>query len=93
MKQQFLVFVECVPGQTYRVAKNLMVAGKDLFAAYYSISGEWDLLLRAEFEAGRDFGEALARALQAVSGIARTSTSVGYLVWDPADVYFDEDDE
>lgn len=91
MKQQFLVFVECVPGRTYQVAQDLMAVDGDLISAYYSISGEWDLLLRAEFDAGRDFGDAVGRLLREVEGITRTSTSLGYPSWDPSDVYFDED--
>jgi len=90
MKQQFFVFVECVPGQTYAVAQEVLGERSSIVSAAYSISGEWDLLLRVEFDAARNFGEAISGMLLNVAGVERTYTVIGYPIFDPDDVYFDE---
>lgn len=87
MKQQFLVFVECSPGETYETAERIKNSS-DIVSSIFSTSGEWDLLLRVEFEAGHDFGKALSAMLKNVGGIVRTYTFVGFPIWDPEDIYF-----
>lgn len=86
MKQQFFVLVECSPGKAYDVAEKIMAMDPPTVSAAYSTSGVWDLLLRVEFDAGKNFGEAVSRICRDVPGIVNTHTVIGYPIWDADDI-------
>lgn len=86
MKQQFFVLVECTPGKAYDVANLILTMSPPTVSAVYSISGVWDLLLRVEYDAGKNFGEAVSRICQDVPNIVNTHTLVGYPIWDGEDI-------
>lgn len=91
MKQRFYVFVQCEAGRTYEVGLAICKLGKQYVADVSSISGKWDLLLRIEIDTRKDVGKEIASILSGIEGIRRTKTIVAYPIYDPDDVYFDEE--
>lgn len=91
MRQEFYVFVQCAPGKTYDVGLAIAKKHNPLITSISSVSGDWDLLLRLVIEAGRDVGEELAKLFADEPGVVRTNTIVAFPIFDPADIYFDEE--
>lgn len=91
MRQRFYVFIQCEAGRTYEVGKAIATVKKQYVADVSSISGKWDLLLRIEIDTRKDVGREIVEILSGVEYVKRTKTIVAYQIFDPDDVYFDED--
>lgn len=91
MKQEFYVFVQCAPGKTYEVGLRIAKKHNPIITNISSVSGGWDLLLRIIIESGHDVGLELAKVFADEVGVVRTNTVVSFPVFDPADIYFDEE--
>jgi DNA-binding Lrp family transcriptional regulator len=91
MKQRFYVFVQCDAGRTYEVGMTIATVKKQHVAEVSSISGKWDLLLRIEIDNRKDVGKEIVEILTGIDGIKRTKTIVAYPIFDPADIFFDEE--
>ena len=91
MRQRFFIFVQCKPGKTYEV--GLAIVGRKLpyIADVSSISGKWDLLIRAEIDNREDIGRQIGEELIEIGGIKRTKTVIGYGIVDPDEVFFPDD--
>ena len=87
-KQRFFVFLRCAPGQTYNVAARIAGGTRETFCEVYSVTGEWDLVLRTEFDSHRNFGEVIAELVTDVDGIEETHSVAAYPIWDPEDIFF-----
>jgi hypothetical protein len=91
MKQQFFLFVECDVGMAHAAAtaiRDMKLANCTEIAL---ISGRWDILIRSECDSDVDVGRTLVTAVQTVPHVRRTRTEIGFPIYDPADIYFDED--
>jgi DNA-binding Lrp family transcriptional regulator len=89
---QFFIFIRCRPGTTTEV--GLAMVGKRLpeVQEVHSISGEWDLMVRAIVKARGaedDFESNVMEALLAGQwhNIERTQTIIGYRVFNPDDSF------
>ncbi len=88
LRQRFFVLLRCRPGQSYRVAEEIARQKRSTYSEMHSITGEWDLLLRVEYDSKRDFGATIAELLRDIPDIERTHTILAYPIWDPEDIYF-----
>lgn len=91
MRQQFFVFLQCSSGKTYEVGQEIARRRNPSVISISSISGEWDLLLDVRIDSRKDVGKELVGLLQGIEGISRTNTIVAYPVFNPEDVYFNDD--
>ena len=91
MRQQFFVFLQCASGKTYEVGQEIARRRNPSVISISSISGEWDLLLDVRIDSRKDVGKELVGLLQGIEGISRTNTIVAYPVFNPEDVYFNDD--
>ncbi len=91
MKQQFFLFVECDVGTAFATAKTIRSMNLPFCTEIALISGNWDILIRSECDSDVDIGRVLVAAVQVVPHVKRTWTEIGYPIYDPADIYFDED--
>lgn len=90
MKQRFFVFVSCLSGRAPQVAAKIVDDCK-LASEVTLTSGSWDILVRSECDHDVDIGRFLVQPIQCIEGVTRTKTEVAYAVFDPADIYFDDD--
>ncbi|MCP3970074.1 MAG: Lrp/AsnC family transcriptional regulator [Rhodobacteraceae bacterium] len=69
-----LVFVQlrCRPGTTYKVAEEIVL--RELHSELYSISGDFDLLLKPYVSEGEDVGKFINDGLLDITGIERSLT-------------------
>jgi len=91
MRLQFFVFLQCASGKTYDVGQEIARRRNPSVVWISSISGEWDLLLDVRIDSQKDVGREMVELLRDIDGIQRTNTIVAYPVFNPEDVYFDED--
>ncbi len=73
MKTLF-VNVKCKLGQAYTVASQIVEL--DGVSEVYSISGEYDLLIKCYVQKDEDVGRFVIEGIQKVDGIAKTSTII-----------------
>lgn len=90
-KQRFFVFLRCAPGRALDVGKTIAATKLGAFSEIHSVTGDWDLVLRAEFNSDENFGQAISELFKGIPEIERTYTVAAYLIWDPDDIYFEED--
>ncbi|MFO7920096.1 Lrp/AsnC family transcriptional regulator [Rhodobacteraceae bacterium W635] len=74
--QTVFVQIRCKPGTTYDVAFKIVL--KEIHAELYSISGEYDLLLKLIIPEGEDIGRYINDHLLDVDGIERTVTTLTF---------------
>ncbi len=91
MRQQFFVFLQCASGKTYEVGQEIAHRRNPSVVSISSISGEWDLLLDVRIDNRKDVGREMVGLLENISGIQRTNTIVAYPVFNPEDIFFNED--
>jgi DNA-binding Lrp family transcriptional regulator len=91
MRLQFFVFLQCGSGRTYDVGQEIARRRNPSVVSISSISGEWDLLLDVRIDSRKDVGREMVALLQGIEGVQRTNTIVAYPVFNPEDVYFNED--
>ncbi len=72
------VFVQlrCTPGQTYRVAKEIVL--KEIHSELYSTSGDWDLMLKLYLPEDADVGHFINDRLLDIPGIERSLTTITF---------------
>ena len=72
------VFVQlrCTPGQTYRVAEEIVL--KEVYSELYSTSGDWDLMLKLYLPEGADVGHFINDRLLDIPGIERSLTTITF---------------
>jgi DNA-binding Lrp family transcriptional regulator len=71
------VMIKCELGKSYDVAGEA-VESIEQVSEVYSISGEWDLLLKAYLEETDDIGHFVTQKLQKLKGIKDTFTLVTF---------------
>ncbi|WP_099825151.1 Lrp/AsnC ligand binding domain-containing protein [Oceaniglobus indicus] len=70
------VQVRCVPGETYRVAEEIVQ--RELHSELYSTSGDFDLLLKMYIPSDTDIGLFINDNLRTIKGIERTLTTLTF---------------
>lgn len=70
------VQIRCTPGQTYKVAED--IALREIHSELYSISGEYDLLLKLYIPADADVGRFINENLLGIAGIERSMTTMTF---------------
>jgi DNA-binding Lrp family transcriptional regulator len=75
MKTLF-VNIKCKLGTAYKVASH--IAEIDGVSEVYSISGEYDLLIKCYIPKGQDEGRFVIDKIQNVNGIQDTSTIIAF---------------
>ena len=90
---QFFIFIRCKPGKTNQVGQAMVKKRLDEVLEIHSISGEWDLMVRARLAqrpGGADIENDVMEVLLADQwdNIERTQTIIGYRVFDPEDASF-----
>ena len=75
--QTIFVMVKCDLGRAYQVADEVVQEVEEV-SEVYSISGEWDLLLKAYLEETDDIGHFVTQKLQKLKGIKDTFTLVTF---------------
>jgi DNA-binding Lrp family transcriptional regulator len=85
----FFVFIGCVPGKTSDVGLSIAQKALPQVQEIYSVSGDYDLLVRVQFN-GRDFeGDVIETMLAGQwDNVRRTHTVIGYRVYNPEDAAF-----
>lgn len=85
----FFVFVGCVPGKTSEVGLAISQRQLPQVQEIYSVSGDWDLLVRVQFN-GRDFENDIIETMLEGQwhNVRRTHTVIGYRVYNPEDASF-----
>lgn len=66
------VQIRCRPGTTYEVADA--IALREIHSELYSVSGDWDLLMKIYVPEGADIGRYINDNLLTIEGIERTYT-------------------
>ncbi len=75
--QTIFVQVKCQLGKAYQVAEEI-VENVENVSEVYSISGNYDLLLKCYLEDGRDIGHFVNEKIQTLSGIQDTFTIIAF---------------
>jgi DNA-binding Lrp family transcriptional regulator len=70
------IFFRCRPGTTYKVAAEL--ADKELHSELHSISGEFDLLMKAYVPEGEDVGLFVNERVLGPADIERSQTMLAF---------------
>jgi DNA-binding Lrp family transcriptional regulator len=89
---QFFIFIRCKPGKTTEVGLAMVTKRLPEVQEVHSISGEWDLMVRAIVKARgveADFESNVMEALLADQwgNVDRTQTIIGYRVFNPDDSF------
>ncbi len=89
---QFFIFVRCKPGKTTEVGQSMVRKRLPEVQEIHSISGEWDLMVRANVRAKgaeADFESSVMEVLLSDQweNVARTQTVIGYRVFNPDDSF------
>jgi DNA-binding Lrp family transcriptional regulator len=69
----FFVHIRCRPGTTYDVAAK--IALREIHSELYSISGDYDLLMKLYLPEGEDLGLFMNDNVLKIDGIERTHTT------------------
>ena len=69
----FFVHIRCRPGTTYDVAAQ--IALREIHSELYSISGDYDLLMKLYLPEGEDLGLFMNDNVLKIDGIERTHTT------------------
>jgi DNA-binding Lrp family transcriptional regulator len=70
------VQIRCVPGETYRVADEIVL--RELHSELYSTSGEFDLLLKMYIPKEADIGLFINDNVRTIKGVERTLTTLTF---------------
>jgi len=70
------VQIRCVPGETYRVADEIVL--RELHSELYSTSGDFDLLLKMYIPRDADIGLFINDNLRTIKGVERTLTTLTF---------------
>lgn len=75
--QTIFVMVKCELGKTYKVADNA-VESSDNISEVYSISGEYDLMMKCYLQDEEDIGRFVNEKIQVLSGVKDTFTLITF---------------
>ncbi|MFT5113699.1 MAG: DNA-binding Lrp family transcriptional regulator [Parasphingorhabdus sp.] len=75
MKTLF-VYVKCALGKAYKVASKIVEL--EGVSEVYSISGEYDLLIKCYIQKDSDAGRFVIDGIQNVAGVQDTSTTIAF---------------
>lgn len=70
------VQIRCKPGTAYQVADAISV--REIHSELYSVSGDYDLLMKMYVPEGEDIGKYINDKLLNIDGIERTYTTQTY---------------
>ncbi len=70
------VQIRCRPGTAYQVADA--IAQREIHSELYSVSGDFDLLMKIYVPEGEDIGKYINDNLLTIEGIERTYTTQTY---------------
>jgi DNA-binding Lrp family transcriptional regulator len=73
------VQIRCRPGTSYQVADEIGL--REIHSELYSVSGDFDLLLKLHVPEGEDIGRYINDNLLDIDGIERTHTIQTYKVF------------
>ena len=73
------VQIRCRPGTAYQVADKIGL--REVHSELYSVSGDFDLLLKLQVPEGEDIGRYINDNLLDIDGIERTHTIQTYKVF------------
>lgn len=75
------VFVQlrCKPGQTYKVAEEIVL--RELHSELYSTSGDFDLIMKLYIPEDQDVGKFINDRLLDIPGIERSLTTLTFRVF------------
>ena len=79
MTTTLFVQIRCRPGTAYSVADEIGL--REIHSELYSISGDFDLLLKLRVPSGEDIGRFINDNLLNIEGIERTNTIQTYRVF------------
>lgn len=91
---QFFIFIRCTPGKTNQVAMSIVKKARPEVQEVHSISGEWDLMVRAKIASREGEADFEANVMEVLLSdqwehIQRTQTIVGFRVYNPDDAGFE----
>ena len=86
---QFFVFIGCAPGKTSIVGQSIAAKEMPQVLEIFSVSGDWDLLVRVRFS-GDDFETNVIETMLdgQWDNVQKTHTVIGYRVYSPNDASF-----
>ena len=76
MSTPVFIQIRCRPGQTYKVAEEIVL--RELHSELYSTSGDYDLLMKLYIPEGEDVGRYINDSLLNVPGIERSLTTITF---------------
>lgn len=90
----FFIFIRCKPGKTNHVAVAMVRKELPEVREVHSISGEWDLMVRAKIASRGGEADFEANVMEVLlsdqwENVERTQTIVGFRVYNPDDPVFD----
>ncbi|MBM2295018.1 Lrp/AsnC family transcriptional regulator [Sulfitobacter pseudonitzschiae] len=68
--------IQCKPGTTYKVAKE--IALREIHSELYSTSGHYELMMKAYIPEGEDVGKYINDHLLDIDGIERSLTTMTF---------------
>jgi len=75
--QTIFVMVKCALGETYDVASRA-VESSDNISEVYSISGQYDLMMKCYLADGEDIGHFVTDQIQTLDGVKDTFTLITF---------------
>jgi len=75
--QTIFIFIKCDLGKAYAVADEAVLEIEEV-SEVYSVSGQWDLLVKCYLEEGRDIGHFVTEKIQTLDGIKDTFTLITF---------------
>lgn len=70
------VQIRCRPGTGYQVADE--IARREIHSELYSVSGDYDLLMKMYIAEDQDIGKVINESLLNIDGIERTHTTLTF---------------
>ncbi|MCE2481352.1 MAG: Lrp/AsnC ligand binding domain-containing protein [Alphaproteobacteria bacterium] len=74
--QTIFIMVKCELGETYRVADEAVQT--EQVSEVYSVSGQYDLLVKCYLDDERDVGQFVTERIQTIPGIKDTFTLITF---------------
>lgn len=74
--QTIFIMVKCELGETYRVADQAVQT--EQVSEVYSVSGQYDLLVKCYLDDERDVGQFVTEGIQTIPGIKDTFTLITF---------------
>jgi DNA-binding Lrp family transcriptional regulator len=75
--QTIFIMVKCELGQSYHVAARAIL-GVEQVSEFYSISGQYDLMMKCYLADGDDIGHYVTEKVQTLAGVKDTFTLITF---------------